>query len=501
MQPTITPNKEKFAQLATQGNVIPVHAEFIADLDTPVSTFAKLAPHSENHFFLESVAGGETWGRYSFIGVDPPLLVRFVDEQLVIEKRSGGREVIEGDPLDALRSFLGRYQPVHDPTLPRFSGGLVGYLSYDMVRHIEALPQKNRADAALPLMAFMLSETLVILDHFRQRGHVVVNVHLWDNDDLDQCYGRAVARIAQVQGWLATPCTASPLPDAVGGPLAADEPILESNISQGRYESMVEQAKAYIRAGDAFQIVLSQRQQVSAEGIDLVTLYRRLRLINPSPYMFFLRFGDLRVIGASPEVLVRLEDGVVDVRPIAGTRPRGETADQDHAIAEELLRDPKELAEHVMLVDLGRNDVGRVAQVGTVSVTEQMVVERYSHVMHLVSNVRGRLRPGLDAIDVVRATFPAGTLSGAPKVRAMEIIEELEPTRRGIYGGAVGYFSFTGNMDLCIAIRTLVAHQGKLSVQAGAGIVYDSIAEREHQECRHKAAALLRALGLSQRTT
>ncbi|MCA9524532.1 MAG: anthranilate synthase component I [Myxococcales bacterium] len=496
MELPITPSFDEFVSRCAQGNVIPIWTDVVCDLDTPVSAFLKVARHSPNHFLLESVEGGEKWGRYSFIGVDPPVVLRYLNGALEITKNGRVETREHPDPLEAIREFLAPYRPVVDPRLPRFSGGIVGYLSYDAVRYIEQLPSENPSTEQ-PIAAFMLADVMLILDHFAQTGRVVCNVHVGDGEDLQLLYQRASERIARLVDWLRQPLpTTRPFATA---PSAADPDLVEveSNVDRETYEEMVRRGKAYIAAGDAFQIVLSQRFRVPNRGFDLPLLYRTLRLINPSPYMFYLRFGDDQVIGASPEVMVRLEEGLVEVRPIAGTRPRGATGPEDEAIADELRADPKEVAEHIMLVDLGRNDVGRVATIGSVEVSEQMIVERYSHVMHLVSNVRGRTRPGVDAIDVIRATFPAGTLSGAPKIRAMEIIEELEPTRRGVYGGAVGYLGFGGNMDLCIAIRTLTASRDFITVQAGAGIVYDSVPAREYDECHNKAKALLRALAVA----
>ena len=394
------------------------------------------------------------------------------------------------DPLAALRDFMAPYQPVQLPGLPRFFGGAVGYLGYDMVRFIERLPDANPREIGAPDACFMLTEQLLIFDNMRQKIKVVCNVHLQPDEAPEDAYARGIAGVEALIARLRAPQPPRPEPSGDG------DGELTANFPPGSYQQAVERCKEYIRAGDIFQVVLSQRfsGELDADPFDI---YRALRTINPSPYMFFLRFGPTLVVGASPEVLVRKEEDRIEVRPIAGTRPRGASADEDARLEAELLADPKECAEHIMLVDLGRNDVGRVARPGTVEVSELMVVERYSHVMHIVSNVRGRLNPGMDAFDVFRAAFPAGTLSGSPKIRAMEIIDELEPCRREIYGGAVGYFSFSGNMDMAIAIRTLVVHEGKIHLQAGAGIVADSDPEAEYQETINKALGVRKAIDMA----
>ena len=393
------------------------------------------------------------------------------------------------DPIAALREFMAPYRPVQLPGLPRFFGGAVGYLGYDMVRFVERLPDANPREIGAPDACFLLTEQLLIFDNMRQKIKVVCNVHLQPEEDPAAAYARGVAGIEALIGKLR-----APQPPRTAKTCQSGE--MQANFPPGTYQAAVERCKEYIRAGDIFQVVLSQRfsGELQADPFDI---YRALRTINPSPYMFFLRFGKTLVIGASPEVLVRKEEERIEVRPIAGTRPRGATAEADARFEAELLADPKECAEHIMLVDLGRNDVGRVARPGTVEVSELMVIERYSHVMHIVSNVRGQLVPGMDAFDVFRATFPAGTLSGSPKIRAMEIIDELEPCRREIYGGAVGYFSFSGNMDMAIAIRTLVVHDGKIHLQAGAGIVADSDPESEYQETINKAMGVRKAIDLA----
>jgi anthranilate synthase component 1 len=402
------------------------------------------------------------------------------------------------DVLGALRDWLHSYRTVSLPDLPRFSGGAVGYLGYDLVRHFERLPARAVDDLQLPDAMLVLADRLLVFDNVTQKSRLIANVFLQEGSDLRASYDAAVAAIEE---WLER--LRGPVPEKGSGPFSyagkgpGPFPALRSNLSQAEYESMVRRAKEYVHAGDVIQVVLAQRFE-GALGASPFDVYRSLRSINPSPYLFFLDLGEFSLAGASPEVMVRVEGGEVTVRPIAGTRPRGTVESDDLALERELLNDPKEIAEHVMLVDLGRNDVGRVAAIGSVEVTERLVVERYSHVMHIVSNVRGRLEAGKDAFDAFRATFPAGTLSGAPKIRAMEIIEELEPVRRGVYGGAVGYFDFSGNMDTGIAIRTALCKNGRVYVQAGAGIVADSVPEREHLECLNKARGMFQALRLAE---
>jgi anthranilate synthase component I len=490
LRANITPDRDTVRRLFDQGDLVPVYRTLLADLETPVSVYLKLAQTSAASFLLESVEGGEQVGRYSFLGVNPKGLIA-VQGDTVTATRHGvttTRELAPAeDPLHVIEREFERIQPVRLDGLPRFVGGAVGYLSYDIVRHIERLPNTAQDDLHVPDLAFMLADTLVIFDHAKHQLIVLANAH--NTGDPDAAYDDALQRIDAI-----TDALARPLPYLDDVPTGAANGDLESNMSRERFEANVRAAKDYIAAGDAFQIVLSQRftRQTSAPPF---TIYRALRALNPSPYMFFLRFDDdFALIGASPEMMVRLEDGVASVRPIAGTRPRGATEEADHQLAAELLNDEKERAEHVMLVDLGRNDLGRVCDYGTVHVPDMMYIERYSHVMHIVSQVQGRLRAGMSAFDLLRATFPAGTLSGAPKVRAMEIIEELEDTRRGPYGGAVGYFSFDGSMDTCITIRTLMMRGNRVDFQAGAGIVADSDPAHEYDETVNKARALAVAI-------
>ncbi len=482
------PTLDEFLAHSGEGNLVPVYREILADMETPVSAFRKI-DDGQSAFLLESIEGGEKWARYSFLGSGGRT---FRCHGNRVEELEGGVVLRSGessDPLAALRDFMAPYRPVQLPGLPRFCGGAVGYLGYDMVRFIECLPDANPRVIGAPDACFLLTEQLLIFDNMRQKIKVVCNVHLQPGEPPEAAYRRGIAGI---EGLIAR--LRAPQPPRVA--VAPGDDGLQANFTPAEFEAAVERCKEYIRAGDIFQVVLSQRFSGTLDA-DPFDIYRALRTINPSPYMFFLRFGATLVIGASPEVLVRKEGERVEVRPIAGTRPRGNTPEEDAWLEADLLADPKERAEHIMLVDLGRNDVGRVARAGTVEVSELMVVERYSHVMHIVSNVRGVLEEGRDAFDVFRAAFPAGTLSGAPKIRAMEIIDELEPCRREIYGGAVGYFSFSGNMDMAIAIRTLVVHDGRIYLQAGAGIVADSDPPSEYQETLNKARSVLKAIELA----
>lgn len=487
------PTLEQFTLLARQGNLIPIFREILADMETPVSAFRKI-DDGRHSFLLESIEGGEKWARYSFLGSGPARIFRCRDRYFEVVCNNRIEESGQSnDPLAELQRLLARYRPVEVEGLPRFFGGAVGFLGYDMVRFVEALPDRNPRDSENWDACFLLTEGLLIFDNMRQKIKVVCNVLLEEQEEPGQAYARGLERIDHLIEQLR-----QPLPHRIAGQREVTEQRLTANFTPDAFRGAVESCKEYIRAGDIFQVVLSQRFEGTLQA-DPFDIYRALRTINPSPYMYFLRFDDNLVVGASPEVLVRKEGNQVEVRPIAGTRPRGLTREADLRLEAELLADPKERAEHIMLVDLGRNDVGRVARGGSVEVTELMVVERYSHVMHIVSNVRGILRDGLDAFDVFRAAFPAGTLSGSPKIRAMEIIDEFEPHRRGIYGGAVGYFSFSGNMDLAIAIRTLLIEKQRILLQAGAGIVADSDPELEYQETLNKARGVRRAIEMANR--
>ncbi|GAB4165763.1 MAG: anthranilate synthase component I [Candidatus Promineifilaceae bacterium] len=484
------PDLPAFRQLAHgSANLIPVYREFAADLETPVSVYLKLMDERAPSFLLESVEGGEQVGRYSFVGVNPRGMISLHGRTVTLTQGNdvAHRELAAGeDVLHVLQAEMGRFQPAAIPGLPRFIGGGLGYMGYDVVRFFEKLPATARRAVDAPDAIFLLADTLVVFDHARHRLLILANAHV--GPDLELSYMEAVERIERVSEKLLRPLPASP---RRWGARQHDGQPLQSNMTQAGYEAIVAQAKEHIRAGDIFQVVLSQRltRRTSAHPF---AIYRALRMLNPSPYMFYFDFGshDMQVIGSSPEMHVRLEDGVASVRPIAGTRWRGHTESEDARLAAELLADEKERAEHVMLVDLGRNDLGRVSEYGSVRVKELMLVERYSHVMHIVSHVEGRLKAGLNAYDLMRATFPAGTVSGAPKVRAMEIIEALEGERRGLYAGAVGYFGYDGSMDTCIAIRTMLMQGDTVFIQAGAGIVADSDPTREHQECLNKARAL-----------
>ncbi len=502
--PSLSPSREEFRGLATRGNVVPVYAELAADLDTPLSAFLRLRP-GPYAFLLESVEGGEKWARYSFLGADPLMVFTARGNRVTLRHADGRIERISsGNPLAGLRAVLSRFVPVPVPGLPRFQGGAVGFLSYDMIRHVERLPRLAKDDLRLPEAVFMLTDSLLAFDNLRHRLLVIANAHVGKTDPgaLDRAYDEAAVKIGMLLAKLGRPARPpAPLTFPEAGPLLAlGEEGFTSSMDQATYMERVRRAKEYIASGDAYQIVVSRRLDTELRA-DPFTVYRALRSINPSPYLFFLRLGPTSIVGSSPEVLVRLEDGRVEERPIAGTRPRGATDEDDQRLAAEMAADPKERAEHVMLVDLGRNDVGRVAAVGSVEVTDFMVVERYSHVMHLVSHVRGRLAPGKDAFDVLAACFPAGTLTGAPKIRAMEIIEELEPARRGPYGGAVGYISYSGTLDSCITIRTVVCHGGRASVQVGAGIVADSDPKTEWLETCSKSRGMILALRIAARDT
>jgi len=490
----LQPSLDEFRDLAAQGNLVPVYTELTADYETPISAFRKLAQPGENSFLLESAEKSDQIGRYSFLGSEPKTVVTAWGREMEIREGGETRAFTvpeESDPLRELEKLMSRYQAVDVEGLPLFSGGAVGYLSYDMVRFFEpTVPEAPPDQLELPDLLFLVADTLVIFDHRFRRLQLVANCFLEEHDDPQAAYAWARARIQEIVAKLTRPLGFVPLSTF----RSLDGLEAKSNTTKSEYESMVERAKEHIHAGDIFQVVPSQRFEVPYEG-EAIDLYRALRHINPSPYMFCLQFADgFAVVGSSPEVHVRCLDGRIDIRPIAGTRWRGKTEAEDAALAEELLADPKERAEHIMLVDLARNDVGRVAEFESVRVTDFMTIERYSHVMHIVSNVDGVLRQGCSAYDVMRATFPAGTVTGAPKVRAMQIINELETSKRCVYAGAVGYFGFDGNHDSCIALRTSVVKGGKAFVQSGAGVVADSVPEKEYEETLNKAMGLIRAV-------
>jgi anthranilate synthase component 1 len=490
----IQPDYKSFMKLARQGNLVPVCATLRADLLTPVSAWLRLARRAKYSFLLESVEGGEHLARYTFLGCDPVEVFRYANGRVSVERPPrAAPELLEGDPVKLLRERMARYRPARVPGLPPLTGGAIGYFAYDMVRLAERIPARGRDDTHTDDAVLMFYLGLVAFDHVRQRAWIIRNVQIPPRASaraLRAAYDSAAREIARTRRALERPEPRVPRRKPAAAKLR-----VTSNMTRGQFFAAVRRAKQYIRAGDIFQAVLSQRFSARLpRGADPFAIYRALREVNPSPYMFYLRLADTSVVGASPEMLIKVQGRDAFYRPIAGTRPRGRDDADDRRLAEELAADPKERAEHIMLVDLGRNDLGRACDYGSVRVADLMTVERYSHVMHLVSNLRGRLRAGVDCFDALMACFPAGTVSGAPKVRAMQIIDELEPTRRGIYAGAILYLDFSGNLDSCIAIRTLVAKNGIAHVQAGAGIVADSVPAREFDETVHKAGALLAAL-------
>ncbi len=497
----IKPNLDEFKKMAEQAGLVAVCREIIADLDTPLTAFAKVASGQKYAFLLESLQGGEKWGRYSFIGIEPLAVLSSRGDEIAV-RRGEENKNFRGDPIIALKDMLASFGPCDTSYLPRFFGGAVGYMGYDMVRFMEELPNEN-PPLDFPDSSFMVPKIVLVYDNIRQTIAIVNCVPIahelgrtaGEGTDHEKLYSEALADIERVDKLLRQPLPKDLTMDS-SEPAARHE--FSSNMSALEFKDMVARAQEYILAGDVIQVVLSQRFH-SKTNLNPFTLYRALRHINPSPYLFYVQLEDVIQIGSSPEILVRLEDGDVEVRPIAGTRKRGKTEAEDLALERELLADPKERAEHLMLVDLGRNDLGRVCRYGTVETCDLMVVERYSHVMHIVSGVHGELRSGLDQFDVLKACFPAGTVSGAPKIRAMEIIEELEAERRGPYAGAVGYFGFSGNMDICITIRTFVMCGDDLWVQAGAGIVSDSDPQTEFEETINKAMGLRKAVELAEK--
>jgi len=489
------PSFDEFAALARGASLVPVYRQLIGDMLTPVSAFCKVQ-EGDWAFLFESVIGGERLGRYSFVGSGPFLRFQAFGNKVQLQS-AGSRRVEEfehSDPLRLLEETLAKYRAPHVPGLPRFTGGAVGYAGYDAVRYVEHLPNAPTDDRQLPDLCFAFYDRMVIFDHINKTIAAVAHAHV-DGNDLERSYQEACGRVDRLVERLQQGVADLQLTDVA--PAGEVKLPYRSNFATGEYEKAVEKCKEYIKAGDAFQVVLSQRLQTETRARPF-DIYRTLRVINPSPFMFYLKAGPLTLVGSSPEIMVRVEGDQVTIRPLAGTRRRGKSEAEDDRLAAELLADPKERAEHIMLVDLGRNDVGRVARYGTVQIADVMSVERYSHVMHICSNVTGRLKPGTSAFDALRACLPAGTLSGAPKVRAMEIIDELEPHRRGPYGGAVGYVDFSGNMDTCIALRTLVLLGQTAYLQAGAGIVADSEPEKEREETLNKAMGLLRALEMAE---
>ncbi len=482
--PTYHPAFSEFFAIHAKGERVPVYRELLMDQDTPVSAFLKVA-RGPNAFLLESIEGGEKWGRFSILSGEASLVFESLGDRVRLTQDGRVEERPTADPLAVLSDLLRERRVAEVPGHPRFEAGAVGYLAYDQVRHFEKLPPRVEDDLKLPEGRFLFSDCMTVFDNLSHTVKVFAVAPR--GGSAEDSYRKAQARIEEEVGRLKGPVPAEPAHPG-GGQVA-----FESNVGQAAYESAVERAREYIRAGDIIQVVLSHRLSAPVKSRPF-DVYRALRVLNPSPYMYYLRFGDVEVVGSSPELLVRVDGRDVDVRPIAGTRPRGQTPAEDTALEQELLKNPKERAEHVMLVDLGRNDVGRVSEYGSVKTHEFMVVERYSQVMHIVSGVRGRLKAGTSPMDVVRACFPAGTVSGAPKIRAMEIIDELELFRRGIYAGAIGYFGFRNNFDLCIAIRTAVFMKGRVHIGVGAGVVADSDPEKEWQETMQKGRALMKAV-------
>jgi len=497
----VHPDIESFKSFSSEGNLIPVYKEILADTDTPVSAALKLG--GTPSFLLESVVGGEKWARYSFLGSRPSRVVKSRGNKIEIIDETTETKIFETeDPLEFIKREIIQYKTVSVTGLPRFYGGLVGYIGYDMVRYFESIPDEHKPGLELPDMFFMVSDTVVIFDNLKGKIKIVSNTHI-KNRSPEETYREAEKKIEEIIGRLRQSEMRSQKNHSMFDIQRSTKDFgnlgyASSFDTKELFENAVLKGKDYIMSGDVIQVVLSQRFERETY-VDPFDIYRALRVINPSPYMYYIDTGDAKLVGSSPEILVRLEGRKVILRPIAGTRKRGETEEEDTVLEEELKKDPKEIAEHIMLVDLGRNDVGRVAEIGSVKVTELMNVEKYSHVMHLVSNVEGVLKNGFDAFDVLRACFPAGTVTGAPKVRAMEIIEELEPLRRGPYAGAVGYLSYSGNMDTCITIRTLVIKDNKVYVQAGAGIVADSVPDREYTETVNKAMGMMRAVDMAEK--
>lgn len=483
----IHPDLEQFKKIAKPGALVPVYREIVADLETPVSAYMKISAHQERAFLLESVEQADRIGRYSFLGSGPSIVFKSRGKQVTII-RDGASETFESDyPLGELRKLMAAYHPVEIEGVPVFHGGAVGYIGYDHVRFFEKLPDQNPDPLNLPDLYFLITDTILIFDHVRNKLLIVSNAHV--ESDAHAAFHEAVRKIDDIESVLKKPLIVSTERIHSGQP----DNSIRSNFSRDEFCAIVDCAKEYIRAGDIFQVVLSQRFERDVYATP-ISLYRALRCINPSPYMLLFEFPEFSLVGSSPEVMTQVQGERCMVRPIAGTRPRGASPEEDQALADELLADEKERAEHIMLVDLGRNDVGRVCNSGTVKPSQFMTIERYSHVMHIVSEVDGVLKPDADAYDAIRATFPMGTVSGAPKIRAMEIIDELENLRRGPYSGGCGYISFAGDMDTCIIIRTMVLKNGVAHLQAGAGIVYDSDPDREYEETMNKAKAMFRAV-------
>lgn len=485
------PSLEHFKAIATKGTLVPVYREIVADLETPVSAYMKISKDQDYTFLLESVEQGEI-GRYSFLGANPSIIFKSKGNEVSISRDGKLESFISDNPLDALRQLMAIYTPVEIEGLPSFHGGAVGYMAYDEVRFFETLPDENPDDLELPDMYWGVTDTILIFDHARNKLMIVSNAHI--QGDSEAAYSEALRKIDALESILKQ---ALVIPETPAGPGNTDSTI-RSNFSQDGFCEIVEKAKEYIRAGDVFQVVLSQRFERDVQTSPL-NLYRALRCVNPSPYMILMEYPEFSLVGSSPEVMTQVTGNRCMVRPIAGTRPRGSNQQEDIAYEKDLMADKKELAEHIMLVDLGRNDIGRVSQIGTVEPTRLMTIERYSHVMHIVSQVEGDMLDETDAYDALEATFPMGTVSGAPKIRAMAIIDELEPVRRGPYSGGCGYISYSGDMDTCILIRTMIVKDGVAYLQAGAGIVYDSEPIREFEETQNKAKAMFQAVEFAEK--
>lgn len=486
------PSKKEFIKLSKKGNLIPVYQELLADFETPVSAFCKI-DKSDYSFLLESVEGQERIGRYTFLGSNPSLVIKSKNDTIeILEEGRVRKYKISKSPLDEIKKIMSKFKFVKTKGIPRFCGGLVGYLGYDMVRFIEDLPHNTKDNLKLPDSILMLTDTILIFDHVNKTLKVVSNAFIKDGK-ANAAYQKAIKKIDKIVQCLKKDYF---FKINLGKKRKTTSSIIKSNFTKESFKKLVIKAKRYIKKGEIIQVVLSQCLKTKIET-EPFNIYRTLRYINPSPYMYYLKFKELKLIGSSPEIMVRLENEEIELRPIAGTRPRGKNDKEDEHLINDLINDPKERAEHVMLVDLGRNDIGRVSTYGTVKVPELMTIEKYSHVIHLVSDCTGKLKKGKDMFDVVKSAFPAGTVSGAPKVRAMEIIEELEIDGRGPYAGCVIYFGFTGNLDSCITIRTIVVKQNIAYIQAGAGIVADSVPEKEYQETLNKAKGMLKAIELA----
>ena len=490
----LQPSFREFCRLSKQGNLIPVHQELLMDLETPLSFFKRLK-RNRYAFLLESVEGSERWARHSFLGTSPYLVFKAMGRQIEIVDNGKKRTLTADQPLQVLEELLKKYHPVPVEGMPPFSGGALGYVSYDAVEQLYGITNTKKDPHGAPTIIFIFVQTLVAFDNLKHTIKVIDNVRLDGKTSLRAAYKEAGARIRKLVSSLQKKTSVLEARDIQEG---TKQRRPRSNVTPAAFRAMVQKAKEYIRAGDVIQVVLSQRLETDTRA-DPFEIYRALRFVNPSPYMFYLELEGIRLIGSSPETLVRFTDGNIELRPIAGTRRRGASPSEERELELDLLSDPKERAEHIMLVDLGRNDVGRAAEIGTVQVNELMVIERYSHVIHLVSNIRGKMAPGKSPLDLLASCFPAGTVSGAPKIRAMQIISELEPQKRGPYAGAIGYLSYNGNLDSCIIIRTIMIQGKKVSIQAGAGIVADSDPHKEYQETMSKAGAMLKAIDLAEK--